>query len=120
VNNALRLLAPPAILLLGLAVPARAMEATPAEIMATPGRFAGQIVTVRGTLTNLQLALPGGGPAALFDVMERGGFVKVLSPTPPPCPVGSPVTVQGRFDLARRVGRQTIPNVLEAFLVTCR
>jgi len=102
------------------AAPVRAEEATPLEITLNPTRFTGQVVTVHGTLTNLRPPTGAGGPGAVFDVMERGAFVRVLSLTPPPCPPGSPVTVEGRFETMRRVGAQTLTNVIEAFAISCR
>ena len=112
-----------ALLLLAQVVTAasvRAEETTPLEITLNPTRFTGQMVTVHGTLTNL---LPGGrmgGPGAVFDVMERGAFVRVLSLTPPPCSPGSPVTVNGRFLTTHSSGGQTLTNVIEATSMTCR
>jgi hypothetical protein len=102
------------------AAPVRAEETTPLEITLNPTRFIGQMVTVHGTLTNL---LPGGrmgGPGAVFDVMERGAFVRVLSLTPPPCSPGSRVTVNGRFLTTHSSGGQTLTNVIEAISMTCR
>jgi hypothetical protein len=105
--------------LAGTAAPVRAEEATPLEITLNPTRFTGRMVTVRGTLTNLRPPTTAGGPG-VFDVMERGVFLQVLSLTPPPCAPGSPVTVEGRFETMRRVGPQTLTNVIEAFVMTCR
>ncbi len=112
-----------ALFLLALActaAPVRAEEATPLEITLNPTRFAGRMITVHGTLMNLRPPTTAGGPGAVFEVMERGVFVRVLSLTPPPCPPGSPVTVEGRFETMRRVGAQTLTNVIEAFAISCR
>ncbi|MDO8477059.1 MAG: hypothetical protein Q7W02_12865 [Candidatus Rokubacteria bacterium] len=106
--------------LVGTAAPVRAEEITPLEIMLNPTRFAGRMVTVRGTLTNLLPRGPMGGPGAVFDVMERGAFVRVLSLTPPPCSPGSPVTVNGRFLTTQSSGGQTLANVIEAISMSCR
>src|SRR3970040_1686517 len=102
------------------AAPVRAEETTPLEITLNPTRFAGQVVTVHGTLTNLLPRGRMGGPGAVFDVMERGAFVRVLSLTPPPCSPGSPVTVNGRFLTTHSSGGQTLTNVIEALSITCR
>jgi len=104
----------------GTSAPVRAEETTPLEIMLNPTRFAGQMVTVHGTLTNLLPRSQMGGPGAVFDVMERGAFVRVLSLTPPPCSPGSPVTVNGRFLRTHSSGGQTLTNVIEAISMTCR
>jgi hypothetical protein len=102
------------------AAPVRAEETTPLEITLNPTRFTGQVVTVHGTLTNLLPRGRMGGPGAVFDVMERGAFVRVLSLTPPPCSPGSPVTVNGRFLTTHSSGGQTLTNVIEAISISCR
>ena len=106
--------------LVGTAAPARALETTPLEITLNPTRFAGQMLTVHGTLTNLLPRRQLGGPGAVFDVMERGAFVRVLSLTPPPCSPGSAVTVNGRFLTTQSSGGQTLTNVIEAISMSCR
>jgi hypothetical protein len=106
--------------LVGTAAPVRALETTPLEIMLNPTRFAGQMLTVHGTLTNLLPRGQMGGPGAVFDVMERGAFVRVLSLTPPPCSPGSAVTVNGRFLTTHSSGGQTLTNVIEAISMSCR
>lgn len=106
--------------LVGVTVEARALETTPLEITLNPTRFTGQMVTVHGTLTNLLPRGQMGGPGAVFDVMERGAFVRVLSLTPPPCSPGSPVTVNGRFLTTQSSGGQTLTNVIEAISMSCR
>src|SRR3990172_6122826 len=114
---------PPALLLLAQVVTAasvRAEETTPLEITLNPTRFTGQMVTVHGTLTNLRPPGRAGGPGAVFDVMERGAFVRVLSMTPPPCSPGSAVTVNGRFQTTHSSGGQTLTNVIEAISISCR
>jgi hypothetical protein len=106
--------------LVGVAPQARALETTPLEIMLDPTRFTGQMVTVHGRLTNLLPRGQMGGPGAVFDVMERGAFVRVLSLTPPPCSPGSPMTVNGRFLQTQSSGGQMFTNVIEAFSMLCR
>ena len=101
------------------AAPVRAEETTPLEITLNPTRFTGQMVTVHGTLTNLLPSGRMGGPGAVFDVMERGAFVRVLSLTPP-CSPGSAVTVNGRFLPTQSSGGQTLTNVIEAISISCR
>jgi hypothetical protein len=109
-----------ALALVGVAAQARALETTPLEITLDPTRFTGQMVTVHGTLTNLLPRGQMGGPGAVFDVMERGAFVRVLSMTPPPCAPGAAVTVTGRFLTTRSSGGQTVRNVIEAISMICR
>ena len=78
------------------------------------------MLTVHGTLTNLLPRGQMGGPGAIFDVMERGAFVRVLSLTPPTCFPGSPVTVSWRFLTTQVSGGQTFTNVIEAISISCR
>ena len=88
--------------LVGVAAQARALETTPLEITLDPTRFTGQMVTVHDTLTNLLPRGQMGGPGAVFDVMERGAFVRVLSLTPPP--LGAYSGQRSRAALARSAG----------------
>jgi hypothetical protein len=106
--------------LVGVTAQARALETTPLEIMLDPTRFTGQMLTVHGTLTNLLPRGQMGGPGAVFDIMERGAFVRVLSLTPPPCSPGSAVTVNGRFLPTHSSDGQTFTNVIEAISMSCR
>ena len=106
--------------LVGLTTQARALETTPLEIMLNPTRFTGQMVTVHGTLTNLMPRGQMGGAGAVFDVMEGGAFVRVLSLTPAPCFTGSQITVNGRFLTTQSSGGQMLTNVIEAISMTCR
>jgi hypothetical protein len=105
--------------LVGVAAQVRALEATPLEITLDPSRFTGQMLTVHGTLTNLQPQRRMGGPGAMFDVMERGAFVHVLSLTPPPCSSGSAITVSGQFLTTLSSGGQTLTNVIAATSMSC-
>ena len=105
--------------LVGVTSQARAVDATPLEITVDPTRFTGQMVTVRGTVTNLQPRRQMGGAGAVFDVMEGGAFVRVLSLTPAPCFPGSQITVSGRFLTTQFSGGQTLTNAIEAISMSC-
>ncbi len=96
-------------------------EVTPVEILRNPFAFAGQSITVRGTIANMRPGpMVAGGPITAFEVFEGGAFVTVFSRTPPPCLTGSPVTVQGPFESARIIGRERFANLIQAFSVVCR
>ncbi len=113
-----------ALLTLGLfllPLTASGADVTPVEIIRNPSAFAGQSVTVRGTIANMRPGpMQAGPPATVFEVIEGGAFVTVFSLTPPPCLTGSPVTVQGPFQSVKVVGRQRFVNLVEAFSVVCR
>ncbi|MGZ3489538.1 MAG: hypothetical protein ACXVBY_22085, partial [Isosphaeraceae bacterium] len=82
-----------------------------------------RLLSVRGTLTNPRPASPGSmaGPAfTVFDLMAGSGYLAVLSVVPLACPVGSRVTVEGRFLPTVQVQQQFYMNVIEASMVSCR
>jgi hypothetical protein len=74
-------------------------------------------------MMNVRPATAGGvaiPPATVFDLVAGPAFLAVLSAVPPNCPVGSTVTVQGRFLPTVHVRQQLYTNVIEASLVSCR
>lgn len=96
-------------------------EVTPVEILRNPFAFAGQSITVMGTIANMRPGpMVAGGPITAFEVIEGGAFVTVISRTPPPCLTGSPVSVQGPFQSVRVIGGQRFVNLVEAFSIICR
>lgn len=98
-----------------------AAEVTPVEILRNPSLYTGRSITLRGTITNLRPGpMVAGRPITVFEVFDSGAFVTVFSRIPTPCQVGSPVTVQGVFELSRVVGRERFVNLVEAFSVVCR
>jgi hypothetical protein len=98
-----------------------AADVTPVEILRNPFAFAGQSITVRGTIANMRLGpMVAGGPITAFEIFEGGAFVTVISRVPPPCLTGSPVSVQGPFQSVRVIGGQRFVNLVEAFSIFCR
>jgi hypothetical protein len=98
-----------------------AVDATPADIIRNPSMYAGQSITVRGTIANVRPAqVAPGPPATAFDVFDSGAFVTVLTPVPLPCFAGSPVTVTGLFQPSRFLGRVPVANLIQAFSVACQ
>jgi hypothetical protein len=102
------------------AAPAQALEATVAEIVRNPPRFAGQPVTVRGIMGTVQPVAASRQMLTIFDLAGDGGVLKVLVAIRPACSPGSPVTVEGRFETVRNVEGQTFVNLVEATAVVCR
>jgi hypothetical protein len=109
-----------ALSLLLLPMSASAVDVTPVDIIRNPSLYAGQSITLKGTIANVR---PGprvaGPPATVFDVFEAGAFITVVTPIPPPCQLNSPVTVQGRLDPVGMLGQQRVTNLVQAFFVSC-
>jgi hypothetical protein len=111
------------LLLAALAAPVSAEEAAAIDIVRNPSAYQDRFLTVRGTMMNLRPAAGGGMaiPAAtFFDLMSGPAILGVLSPVPPACPIGSTVTVEGRFLLTAYIRQQLYTNVIDASLVSCR
>jgi hypothetical protein len=103
------------------AVQTFAADATPVDIFRNPSMYAGQSITVRGSVANVRPAqMAPGPPATVFDVLESGAFVTVLTRIPLPCFAGSTVTVTGLFQPSRFIGRERFVNLIEAFSVSCQ
>ena len=100
--------------------PGSAAEATARDLLRDPARYAGQFLSVQGTMGPPQ-TLPGRrAPVTVFDLSDGGALVKVVALIRPTCAPGSTVTVEGRFDPLKNVDGMTFMNVLDASLVRCR
>ena len=112
-----------ALLLAALAAPGAAAETDAIDIVRNPGAYAGRFLTVRGTMRNVRPATAGGVAlpvATVFDLVAGPAFLTVLSNVPPSCPMGSTVTVDGRFNQMTQIRQQLFVNVIEATQVSCR
>lgn len=111
------------ILLAVLAAPGWAEETAAIDIVRNPSAYRDRYLTVRGTMTNMRPATTGGiaiPTVTVFDLVAGPAILAVLSPVPPPCPMGSAVTVDGRFVPMAQVRQQIYTNLIEATLVACR
>ena len=109
------------VLVIGaLASSGSAAEATTAELLRDPTRYAGQFLSVRGTMGTPQTIPSRRAPVTVFDLTDGGALVKVMTRIRPACFPGSTVTVEGRFDSLKNVEGMTFINVLDASLVRCR
>ena len=111
------------LLLAALAAPVSAEEAAAIDIVRNPSAYRDRFLTVRGSMMNLRPATIGGMaiPAAtVFDLVSGPALLVVLSPVPPACPMGSMVTVEGRFLPTTYLRQQLFTNVIDATLVSCR
>jgi len=110
------------LFLAGLAPAVSAEQASVGEIVRNPSAYRERYLSVRGTLSNPRPAAPGSmaGPGlTVFDLMGNPGVLNVLSVVPPGCPIGSTVTVEGRFHPTAQLRQQFYANVIEATLVSC-
>jgi hypothetical protein len=118
-----RPLAPALVLLAVLAAPALGEETAAVDIIRNPSAYRDRYLTVRGTMMNLRPATAGGiaiPSGTVFDLVAGPAILAVLSPVPPGCPMGSTVTVEGRFVPMAQVRQQLYTNLIEATLVACR
>jgi hypothetical protein len=111
------------ILLAVLAAPGWGEETAAIDIVRNPSAYRDRYLTVRGTMMNLRPATAGGiaiPSGTVFDLVAGPAILVVLSPVPPGCPMGSTVTVDGRFVPMAQVRQQLYTNLIEATLVACR
>jgi hypothetical protein len=98
-----------------------ASEATPVQILKGPDQFDGKVVTLLGTVTNLDTrASRRGNSYYTFDLAGGGWSIKVISFGRPPCRDGSIVIVEGVFQQAKRVSDHVFYNEVKARRVSCR
>jgi hypothetical protein len=111
------------LFLAALAAPVSAEEVAGIDIVRNPNAYGGRFLTVRGLMMNVRPATAGGvaiPPATVFDLVAGPAFLSVISAVPPFCPVGSTVTVEGRFLPTAHIRQQLFTNVIEAAQVSCR
>ena len=100
-----------------------AQETAAADIVRNPNAYSNRMVTVRGTMMNLRPDTtlgPTRATGVVFDLVAGPAFLVVRSIVPPPCPPGSPVTIDGRFLPMATIHQQLYPNVIEATFVRSR
>jgi hypothetical protein len=110
-------------LLAALAGPVGADETAAIDIVRNPNAYSNRYLTVRGTMMNLRPDTAVGiavSPGMMFDLVAGPAFLAVRSVVPPPCQIGSSVTVEGRFVPMATIHQQLYTNLIEATRVTCR
>ncbi len=86
-----------------------------ARILLHPENFDGKEVTLKGTVTQLQMRVSArGNPYSLFRLRDRGGSIRVYYRGHPDISDGNTVTVTGIFSKTRKVGKYTFYNEIEA------
>ena len=110
-------------LLAAMPAPGAGEETAAIDIVRNPSAYRDRYLTVRGTMMNLRPATAGGVASptgTIFDLVTGAAFLVVHSPVPLACPIGSTVTVDGRFVPMVQIRQQLYTNVIEATLVACR
>lgn len=101
-------------------VGAWALQSSPTEILGDTDRFDGQIVTISGTLTNVQPRVSQRGNAYFtFELSDGRKSITVFKFGESPCRAGTPATAEGRFQKVKQVGRYTFRNQVDATKITC-
>jgi hypothetical protein len=96
------------------------VNTSPTDILANPDRFDGRLLTIGGTITNLQERVSRAGNSYYtFDLSDGKQAVRVFSFGKAPCRVGA-ATIEGRFEKVKRQGRYTFYNEVTATRVMCR
>ena len=108
------------VLSLVAVVAARALPSSPAEILGAADRFDGQIVTISGTVTNVQPRVSRQGNAYFtFELSDGRKSITVFKFGESPCRAGATATVEGLFQTVKQVGRYTFRNQVDATKITC-
>jgi hypothetical protein len=116
-------LLPALLLLAALAAPSLGEETAAIDIVRNPSAYSGRFVTVRGVMTNVRPETGGGiqrPMGTVFNLVAGPAILVVLSTVPPGCPIGSTVTVNGRFVPMAQIRQQLYTNLIEATSVACR
>lgn len=111
------------ILLAVLAAPGWGEETAAIDIVKNPSAYRDRYLTVRGTMMNVRPVTAGGiaiPTGTVFDLVAGPAILVIFSPVPAACPMGSAVTVDGRFVPVGQVHQQPYTNLIEATLVSCR
>jgi hypothetical protein len=108
------------VLALLVPVHASALDAAVRDIVASPERFDGRSVSLRGAVTNLQQTVSGkGNPYFTFDLSDGVSAVRVFSFGRTSCQAGGQAVVDGRFERVKKVGRLTFHDEVTATRVAC-
>jgi hypothetical protein len=111
------------VVLHALAAAGSAEEIAAIDIVRNPSAYGGRFVTVRGVMMNVRPDTAGGVarfPVTIFNLVAGPAQLVILSAVPPACPMGSTVTVDGRFVPMAQIRQQVYTNLIEATLVACR
>jgi cytochrome c-type biogenesis protein CcmE len=102
------------------AVGAWALQSSPTAILGEPDRFDGQIVTISGTVTNVQPQVSQRGNAYFtFELSDGRKSITVFKFGESPCRTGATATVEGRFQKVKQAGDYTFRNQVDATKIAC-
>jgi hypothetical protein len=89
---------------------------TAQELLVTPARFDGRVVTLAGRASNVRLEVRSGRSFYTLLVDDGTQLMTVVAPGAPRCQPGQPVTVEGWFRASRD---PRVFSHVEAISVTC-
>jgi hypothetical protein len=90
------------------------------EILASPERFDGRLVTISGTISNVQERISrAGNPYYTGDLSDGKQSIRVFSFGRSSCR-GGQATVDGTFNTVTRQGNYTFYNEIAATRVACQ
>lgn len=90
-------------------------------ILQDPGKFDGQMVIVRGSVTNLKSTVSRrGNPYYTYELRQGGRAIQIFSFGTAPCAEGDSATVEGLFTTVKRVSGRTFYNEIEAKTTRCQ
>jgi len=96
------------------------VKTSPSEILSASDRFDGQVVTINGTITNLQERVSArGNPYYTLDLSDGKQAVRVFSFGKARCNAGE-ATVEGRFEKVKHQRQYAFYNEVTATRITCR
>jgi hypothetical protein len=89
---------------------------TAQELLVSPARFDGRVVTLAGRVSNVRLEVRSGRPSYTLLVDDGTQLMTVVAPGGPRCQSGQSVTVEGWFRASRDPSDR---SHIEAISVTC-
>jgi DNA polymerase III alpha subunit len=88
---------------------------------AAPERYDNNVVTLGGSVTNLQQRVSQrGNPYYTFVLRDTTGRIRIFSFGQAQCPEGRHAVVEGTFERVKRVEEYTFYDEVTASRVTCR
>jgi hypothetical protein len=109
------------LLTLATSAPAQAPNSSPSDILANPGRFDGQPVTISGTIAYVEERVSqSGNPYYTVDLSDGKRTIRVFSFGTATCRAGHAAIVEGTFKTVTQQSGYTFYNEVAATRVTCR
>jgi hypothetical protein len=98
-----------------------AFNTTAGAILSAPERYDNNVVTLGGSVTNLQQRVSQrGNPYYTFDLRDATGRIRIFSFGQAPCPEGHQAIVEGIYERVKRMEEYTFYDEVAASRVMCR